>query len=115
MARVDIRTTLGAATGLPVHIENSVGFCSRAIVSEREEATVSQLRLHQFQMASARVVVNANYFAPDHIAGEFGHMPINVDVLAVWRPNGCWETYTSNLATLSRYLAGICPNIVQKA
>ena len=40
----------------------------------------------------------------DHIAGEFGHMPINLDgPLCMCGAKGCWEAYTSNLAILSRY------------
>jgi N-acetylglucosamine repressor len=105
---VDIRTTLGAATGLPVHIENSGRASALAqLWSEREEATGN----HNFVYISVSdgvgvgVVVNGELLrGRDHIAGEFGHMPINVDgPRCMCGANGCWETYTSNLATLSRY------------
>src|SRR5258708_36041965 len=40
----------------------------------------------------------------DHIAGEFGHMPIDLEgPRCMCGSNGCWEAYTSNLATVSRY------------
>jgi predicted NBD/HSP70 family sugar kinase len=40
----------------------------------------------------------------DHIAGEFGHVPLNLDgARCMCGAKGCWEAYTSNLATLARY------------
>lgn len=105
---VDIRTKLAAATGLPVHIENS----GRA-------SALAQLWLtrgdtsggHNFVYISVSdgvgvgVVVNGELLrGRDHIAGEFGHMPLNLDgPRCMCGNNGCWEAYTSNLATLSRY------------
>src|SRR6476660_7114052 len=39
-----------------------------------------------------------------NIAGEFGHVPLNVDgPRCGCGASGCWEAYVSNLATLSRY------------
>ncbi|MEO5761499.1 MAG: ROK family protein, partial [Vicinamibacteria bacterium] len=39
-----------------------------------------------------------------NIAGEFGHIPLNVDgPRCGCGATGCWEAYVSNLATLSRY------------
>jgi N-acetylglucosamine repressor len=105
---VDIRSKLAAATGLPVHIENS----GRA-------SALAQLWLtrgdtsggHNFVYISVSdgvgvgVVVNGELLrGRDHIAGEFGHMPLNLDgPRCMCGNNGCWEAYTSNLATLSRY------------
>jgi predicted NBD/HSP70 family sugar kinase len=105
---VDIRTKLSAATGLPVHVENS----GRA-------SALAQLWLtrgdtsggHNFVYISVSdgvgvgVVVNGELLrGRDHIAGEFGHMPLNLDgPRCMCGNNGCWEAYTSNLATLSRY------------
>src|SRR5260370_33822176 len=40
----------------------------------------------------------------DHVAGEFGHMTIDLNgPRCMCGARGCWEAYTSNLATLSRY------------
>jgi predicted NBD/HSP70 family sugar kinase len=39
-----------------------------------------------------------------NIAGEFGHVPLNIDgPRCSCGATGCWEAYISNLATLSRY------------
>ena len=39
-----------------------------------------------------------------NIAGEFGHVPLNLDgPRCGCGATGCWEAYVSNLATLSRY------------
>lgn len=105
---VDIRTKLAAATGMPVHVENSARACALAqLWSERGEATGG----HNFVYISVSdgvgtgIVVNGELLrGRDHIAGEFGHMPLNLDgPLCMCGARGCWETYTSNLATLSRY------------
>jgi N-acetylglucosamine repressor len=108
---VDIRTKLAAATGLPVHIENSGRASALAqLWDEGGEATGS----HNFVYISVSdgvglgIVVNGELLrGRDHIAGEFGHMPINLDgPRCMCGANGCWEAYTSNLATLSRYFGG---------
>jgi len=105
---VDIRTKLAGATGLPVHIENSGRASALAqLWSEPAETTGG----HNFVYISVSdgvgvgVVVNGELLrGRDHIAGEFGHMPISMDgPRCMCGANGCWEAYTSNLATLSRY------------
>jgi len=105
---VDIRTKLSGATGLAVHVENSGRAAALAqLWSERGEATGD----HNFVYISVSdgvgigVVVNGELLrGHDHIAGEFGHMPLNMDgPRCMCGANGCWEAYTSNLATLSRY------------
>jgi predicted NBD/HSP70 family sugar kinase len=105
---VDIRTKLSGATGLPVHIENSGRASALAqLWLKRGEATGG----HNFVYISVSdgvglgVVVNGELLrGRDQIAGEFGHMPINLDgPRCMCGSNGCWEVYTSNLATLARY------------
>jgi predicted NBD/HSP70 family sugar kinase len=105
---VDIRTKLAAATGLPVHIENSGRASALAqLWSERGEATGG----HNFVYISVSdgvglgIVINGELVrGRDHLAGEFGHMPLNMDgPRCMCGAKGCWEAYTSNLATLSRY------------
>src|SRR5713226_9361333 len=105
---VDRRTKLAAATGLPVHIENSGRASALAqLWLEGGEATGG----HNFVYISVSdgvglgIVVNGELLrGRDHIAGEFGHMPINLDgPRCMCGANGCWEAYTSNLATLARY------------
>jgi len=105
---VEIRERLAAATGLPVHIENSGRACALAqLWLERGESTGP----HSFVYISVSdgvglgIVVNGELLrGRDHIAGEFGHVPLNLDgPRCMCGANGCWEAYTSNLATLSRY------------
>lgn len=105
---VDIRTKLSGATGLPVHIENSGRASALAqLWLKRGEATGG----HNFVYISVSdgvglgIVVNGELLrGRDQIAGEFGHMPINLDgPRCMCGANGCWEVYTSNLATLARY------------
>jgi len=105
---VDIRTRLAAATGLPVHIENSGRASALAQLWLTRGETSGG---HNFVYISVSdgvgvgVVVNGELLrGRDHIAGEFGHMPLNLEgPLCMCGNNGCWEAYTSNLATLSRY------------
>ncbi len=105
---VEIREWLAAATGLPVQIENSGRACALAqLWLERGESTGP----HSFVYISVSdgvglgIVVNGELLrGRDHIAGEFGHAPLNLDgPRCMCGANGCWEAYTSNLATLSRY------------
>jgi predicted NBD/HSP70 family sugar kinase len=105
---VDIRTKLSGATGLSVHIENTGRASALAqLWLERGEATGG----HNFVYIGVSdgvglgIVINGELLrGRDHIAGEFGHMPINLDgPLCMCGSRGCWEAYTSNLATLSRY------------
>jgi N-acetylglucosamine repressor len=105
---VDIRTRLAAATGLSVHVENSGRASALAqLWLERGEAIGG----HNFVYISVSdgvgvgIVINGELLrGRDHIAGEFGHMTLNLDgPRCMCGNNGCWEAYTSNLATLSRY------------
>jgi N-acetylglucosamine repressor len=105
---VDIRTKLAAATGLTVHVENSGRASALAQLWLTRGETSGG---HNFVYISVSdgvgvgVVVNGELLrGRDHIAGEFGHMPLNLDgPRCMCGNNGCWEAYTSNLATLSRY------------
>ena len=105
---VDIRSKLAAATGLPVHVENSGRACALAqLWLERGETAAG----HNFVYISVSdgvgtgIVVNGELLrGRDHVAGEFGHMPLDLNgPRCMCGATGCWEVYTSNLATLSRY------------
>ena len=105
---VDIRSKLAAATGLPVHVENSGRACALAqLWLENGEVTAG----HNFVYVSVSdgvgtgIVVNGELLrGRDHVAGEFGHMTLDLNgPRCMCGANGCWEVYTSNLATLSRY------------
>jgi N-acetylglucosamine repressor len=105
---VDIRNRLAAATGLPVQIENSGRACSLAhLWLGRGETTSMQnfVYVNVSDGVGVGIVVNGELLrGHDHIAGEFGHMPLSLDgPRCMCGANGCWEAYISNLATLSRY------------
>jgi predicted NBD/HSP70 family sugar kinase len=107
--RVEIRDKLAAATGLPVQIENSGRACALAqLWLERGDATGpnSFVYISVSDGVGVGMVTNGELVrGHDHIAGEFGHMPINLDgPRCMCGAQGCWEAYISNLATLSRYL-----------
>jgi len=67
------------------------------------------------------IVINGELLrGTDHIAGEFAHVPLNMDgPKCMCGANGCWEAYISNLATLSRYfgwnLSKLSPNKLRDA
>jgi predicted NBD/HSP70 family sugar kinase len=105
---VDIRDSLSAATGLPVEIENAARACSLAhmwIDKGEAASTQSFVYISVSDGVGVGVVVNGELLrGHNHIAGEFGHMPLSLDGPGcMCGANGCWEAYISNLATLSRY------------
>jgi predicted NBD/HSP70 family sugar kinase len=120
---VDLRERLSVATRLPVHIENSARACALAqLWLERGES-----RPQSFAYVSVAdglgvgIVINGELLrGHSHIAGEFGHTPLNLDgPQCMCGARGCWEAYTSNLATLSRYfgwnLSKLSPKALQNS
>lgn len=105
---VNIREPLSAATGFPVHVENSGRACALAQVwAARGEATTfgDVVFVSVSDGVGVGVVVNGELLHGRHnIAGEFGHVPLNIDgPRCSCGATGCWEAYISNIATLSRY------------
>jgi predicted NBD/HSP70 family sugar kinase len=103
-----LRDLLAKDTGLPVHIENSGRACAIAQVwGVRREAGRSSdfVFLSVSDGLGVGFVVNGEVVRGRHnVAGEFGHVPLNVDgPPCACGASGCWEAYVSNLATLSRY------------
>jgi predicted NBD/HSP70 family sugar kinase len=103
-----LRDLLAKETGLPVHIENSGRACAIAQVwGVRREAGRSSdfVFLSVSDGLGVGFVVNGEIVRGRHnVAGEFGHVPLNVDgPPCACGASGCWEAYVSNLATLSRY------------
>jgi predicted NBD/HSP70 family sugar kinase len=103
-----LRDLLAKETGLPVHIENSGRACALAQVwGVRREAGRSSdfVFLSVSDGLGVGFVVNGEIVRGRHnVAGEFGHVPLNVDgPPCACGASGCWEAYVSNLATLSRY------------
>lgn len=116
---VDLRERLSAATRLPVHVENSARACALAqLWLERGES-----RPHNFAYVSIAdglgvgIVINGELMRGySHIAGEFGHTPLNLDgPQCMCGARGCLEAYTSNLATLSRYFGWNLSKLSPKA
>jgi len=106
-----------------VHIENSARACALAqLWLERGES-----RPQSFAYVSVAdglgvgIVINGELLrGHSHIAGEFGHTPLNLDgPQCMCGARGCWEAYTSNLATLSRYfgwnLSKLSPKALQNS
>jgi predicted NBD/HSP70 family sugar kinase len=105
---VNLREPLAAATGFPVHVENSGRACALAQVwAARGEATTfgDVVFVSVSDGVGVGVVVNGELLHGRHnIAGEFGHLPLNIDgPRCSCGSKGCWEAYISNIATLSRY------------
>jgi predicted NBD/HSP70 family sugar kinase len=104
---VDIRDALSAATGLPVHIENAPIACALAKMwlggaltgTDFAYVTVSD-------GVGVGIVVDGQVLRGHHsAAGEFGHVPLDVNgPRCLCGSRGCWEVYTSNVATIARYL-----------
>src|SRR5262249_53453956 len=105
---VEIREALAAATGLPVHVENSGKACALAQMwaARGDAAAVGDLVFVSVSDGiGVGVVVNGEGLrGPRNLAGEFGHVPLSIDgPRCPCGATGCWEAYISNLATLSRY------------
>jgi len=105
---VDIREPLAAATGLPIHIENSGKACALSLVwaTRGDAAAISDLAFVTISDGvGVGIIAGGEVLRGRHnIAGEFGHVPLSIDgPRCTCGATGCWEAYVSNLATLSRY------------
>lgn len=106
---VDVRDALAAATGLPVHIENAPIACALAHIWLGQQGGNAPRNFAYVTVSDgvgAGVVVNGEVIRGHaHTAGEFGHVPIDASgPECLCGAIGCLEAYTSNLATLCRYL-----------
>jgi N-acetylglucosamine repressor len=105
---VEIREKLAAGTGLRVFIENAPIACALAHMwlppfgsGEPDNfvyVTVSD-------GVGVGVVEDGEVFrGHGDTAGEFGHLPLSLDgPRCMCGLRGCWEAYTSNVATMARY------------
>jgi predicted NBD/HSP70 family sugar kinase len=105
---VDVREALEAALDLPVQIENAPIACALAHMwlGERSDGAGDFVYVTVSDGVGAGMVVNGQVVrGHSHTAGEFGHIALNPDgPRCLCGARGCFEAYTSNLATLGRYL-----------
>jgi N-acetylglucosamine repressor len=104
---LNLRDPLAAALGLPAQIENSGKACALAELWAARGAQPHSnfVYLTVSDGLGVGVVLGGELVRGQHnIAGEFGHVPLNVDgPRCGCGSTGCWEAYVSNVATLSRY------------
>ena len=104
---VSLRDPIASALGLPVQIENSGKACALAQIWATRDAKAPSNFVYitvSDGLGVGIVMGNELVRGQHNIAGEFGHVPLNVDgPRCGCGATGCWEAYVSNLATLSRY------------
>jgi N-acetylglucosamine repressor len=105
---VDLLEPLRAATGLPVFIENAPIACALAQVwlePRGGDGSESFVYVTVSDGVGAGVVVHGEVVrGHGDTAGEFGHIALHPEgPRCMCGLRGCWEVYTSNVATLSRY------------
>lgn len=106
---VDIRDALADATGYDVQVENAPIACALAHMwlGERGgDAPDDFVYVSVSDGVGTGVVVNGEVVrGHNNTAGEFGHVPVDPrGPMCLCGARGCLEAFTSNLATLSRYL-----------
>jgi predicted NBD/HSP70 family sugar kinase len=106
---VDVRDQLQDALGMRVHVENAPIACALAqmwLGQRGKGAPTNFVYVTVSDGVGAGVVVNGQVVrGQTNTAGEFGHVQLTMDgPQCLCGSRGCLEAYTSNLATLSRYL-----------
>lgn len=106
---VDVRDLLADRAGLPVYIEGAPIACALGQMWLGEpgaEAPRDFAYVTVGDGVGAGVVVNGEVLrGAGYSAGEFGHVPLDLGgVRCMCGARGCLEAYTSNVATLERYL-----------
>jgi predicted NBD/HSP70 family sugar kinase len=106
---VPLRDELAEATGLPVHVENASNACALGhmwLVRQAGASAGDFAYVNVSDGVGVGLVVGGQLVrGSGHAAGEFGHIPIESNgPVCLCGSRGCWEIFTSNLATLARYL-----------
>ena len=105
---VDVCDDLARGTGLPVHIENAPMACALAQMwlGQRGNSSDNFVYVTVSDGVGAGIVLNGQLIrGANNQAGEFGHLSLDpAGPQCLCGALGCWEAYTSNQATLSRYL-----------
>ena len=99
---------LSAATGLPVHIENSGRACALAqlwTMRDEPSAPGDLVFVSVSDGLGVGVVVHGEPLrGRNNTAGEFGHVTLSLEgPRCSCGATGCWEAYVSNRATIARY------------
>ena len=105
---VDLLRSLRDAMGLPVFLENAPIACALAhvwLAPRSADGTDSFVYVTVSDGVGAGVVVNGEVVrGHGDTAGEFGHIALHPEgPRCLCGMRGCWEAYTSNVATLARY------------
>jgi len=103
---VDIKTPLARATGLEVEVENAANACALAEAWFGPNESVRDLVVVTVSEGiGTGLFMNGQLIrGPDGMAGEFGHMTLEVDGPMCGCGNrGCWETLASNRAAVRYY------------
>ncbi|MFZ0964931.1 MAG: ROK family transcriptional regulator [Terriglobia bacterium] len=104
--QVDLREPLEAATGLPVHIENSANTCALAEVWSGPHEGMSDLTaVTVAEGIGTGIIANGRLVrGPSGAAGEFGHVCMDPQgPQCNCGARGCWEVFASNAATVRNY------------
>jgi len=112
---VDLREMLSSRVGLRVFIENAPIACALAQMWLKPVPGGGADNFAYVTVSDGvgvGVVVDGQVLrGHSDTAGEFGHLPLNVNgPRCLCGLRGCWEAHTSNLATLGRYL-GLDPSV----
>lgn len=106
---VEIRESLARAVGLPVQIENAPIACALArmwLGTPDERAPQNFVYVTVSDGVGTAIVARGEILrGAGDTAGEFGHVPLDRDgPHCMCGSRGCLEAYTSNLATVARFL-----------
>ncbi len=105
---VPLRQSLLQSLGLPVVMENAgkAWALAQVWVLRGESPSRDMVFVNVSDGVGVGVVIGGEVLRGRHnVAGEFGHLPLNVDgPRCACGASGCWEAYVSNLATVSRYV-----------
>jgi N-acetylglucosamine repressor len=105
---VPVRDALSARTGLPVMVENASLACALAHswLGQRGRSSDNFVYVTVSDGVGAGIVVGGELVrGRSNTAGEFGHVPLTPDgPQCLCGSRGCLEAFTSNLATVNRYL-----------
>ena len=105
---VDIRDAVADGVGLPVYIENAPMACALAQMwlGQRGNSGDNFVYVTISDGVGSGIVLNGQLIRGySNSAGEFGHVPLDPNgPQCLCGARGCWEAYTSNQATISRYL-----------